>query len=255
MSFNLKEKNILITGGYGYLGKTMTKGLLEHNANVFVLAKSQLKYDAVFKGLKNVFFQECDVSDSNSIKIALEFIKKEFGSIDVLINNAFYLDGQNPLAISDEQWAYSMDGVIGNIYRCIREIVPFFEENGKGKIINISSMYGLVSPDFKIYENHPEMLNPPHYGIGKAGVIQMTKYFANYLANKNIHVNTISPGPFPSKEVAKNKTFMKALVDKVPLSRVGDPEDLIGPVVFLSSSASDYITGHNLVVDGGYSVS
>ena len=254
MTFDLKEKNIIITGGYGYLGAVMSKGLLQHNANVFVLGKSQSKYDAVFNDVENVFFQECDVANSNAIKIAFENVYKICGSIDVLINNAFYLEGQNPLAISDDQWAYSMDGVLGNIYKCIREIVPIFEKNKGGKIINISSMYGLQSPDFKIYEDSPEMLNPPHYGVGKAGVIQMTKYFANYLANKNIHVNTISPGPFPSKEVAKNTSFIKALVDKVPLSRVGNPEDLIGPVVFLSSAASDYITGHNLIVDGGMTV-
>ena len=147
-----------------------------------------------------------------------------------------------------------MDGLVGSVYRCIREVIPFFEKKAGGKIINISSMYGLVSPDFSIYKDHPQMLNPPHYGVGKAGVIHMTKYFANFLASKNIYVNAISPGPFPSLTVQENKLFIKELIKKVPLGRIGNPKDLIGPIVFLASKDSNYITGQNLVVDGGWTI-
>ena len=116
-------------------------------------------------------------------------------------------------------------------------------------------MYGMVSPDFSIYEEFPNFLNPPHYGAAKAAVIQLTKYFAHYLGTEDIQVNAVSPGAFPSEKVQENNLFIKSLEKKTALKRIGQPSDLVGAFVFLSSNASDYITGHNLVVDGGWTVS
>jgi gluconate 5-dehydrogenase len=98
-------------------------------------------------------------------------------------------------------------------------------------------------------------LNPPHYGAAKAAVIQLTKYFAHYLGTSNIQVNTISPGAFPSGKVQEDSSFIRSLEKKTALKRIGRPPDLVGAFVFLSSGASDYVTGHNLVVDGGWTVS
>ena len=113
-------------------------------------------------------------------------------------------------------------------------------------------MYGMVAPQFEVYEKHPQFLNPPHYGAAKAGVLQLGKYYASYLGTMNINVNTITPGPFPSDEVKENKSFVSALEQKTSLKRVGLPEDLAGAFVFLSSEASNYITGQNIIVDGGW---
>jgi gluconate 5-dehydrogenase len=126
-------------------------------------------------------------------------------------------------------------------------------KNHYGVIINISSMYGIVSPDSRIYGDSGYN-NPPDYGAGKAAIIQFTRYSACHLACDGIRVNTISPGPFPGAEVQQNKTFMSNLENRVPLGRIGRPDDLKGAVVFLASNASSYVTGQNIVVDGGWTV-
>jgi NAD(P)-dependent dehydrogenase (short-subunit alcohol dehydrogenase family) len=113
-------------------------------------------------------------------------------------------------------------------------------------------MYGVVAPDFGVYEDSPEYLNPPHYGAAKAGIIQLTKYYASYLGDLNILVNSVTPGPFPSETVQRNKTFIAALEKNTLLNRIGKPEDLAGIFTFLSSDASSFITGQNFIVDGGW---
>ena len=251
---NLNNKVILITGGYGYLGKEISLGLAKHGAKVVVLARSKEKFDTAFKKQDNIFFVHCDVGSTISVINAFSIAHKQFGSINCLINNAFFADGQNPLGITDEQFAHTMDGIIGNVYRCVREIVPYFDKKHACKIINVSSMYGMVAPDFDVYKNAPEFLNPPHYGIGKAGLIQLTKYFASFLGKQNIQVNAISPGAFPSEEVQANSRFIKALEEKNVLKRIGRPQDLIGAFVLLASDYSDYITGQNIVIDGGWTI-
>ncbi|MDA7876985.1 SDR family oxidoreductase [Akkermansiaceae bacterium] len=254
--FNLSGKIAVITGGYGHLGKAMSQGLLDAGAQVAVLARSEEKCAEAFPDVSDdLRFFECDIASTDSVKAAFSEVAETWGGIDILINNAFYLKGQAPLEISDEDWAVSMDGCLGSVYRGIREVVPYFEKREGGRIINISSMYGMVSPDFEVYADSPEFLNPPHYGATKAGVIQLTKYFSCYLGAKNILVNSISPGPFPSPEVQKKETFIKALNQRTALGRIGRPEELAGSLVFLSSEASSYMTGQNLVIDGGWTAS
>jgi len=120
-----------------------------------------------------------------------------------------------------------------------------------GSIINIASMYGMVSPDPAIY-GESKFNSPANYGAGKAAVIQFTKFCAVHLAKYKIRVNAVSPGPFPSPSVQMNKTFISKLVEKVPLKRIGHPSELNGVIVLLCSEASSYITGQNISVDGGW---
>jgi gluconate 5-dehydrogenase len=122
-----------------------------------------------------------------------------------------------------------------------------------GVIINIGSMYGTISPDLRIYDNEKHA-NSPEYGAGKAAIIQFTKYLAVNYAKNGIRVNSISPGAFPNKEVQKNKKFIKKLKSKIPLERLGQPEDLMGAIVFLASDDSSYVTGQNILIDGGWSI-
>ena len=253
--FDLDAKIILVTGGYGHLGTTMCEGLSNSGAIVYALGRSQDKFDARFGRLNtHVQFRKFDIDDPETIKRVFSRIFDRHNKIDVLINNAAYIRGNEPLSISDSDWDISLGGVLSGVYRCIREITPYFLKQQYGKIINISSMYGMISPDFRIYEDSPNFLNPPHYGAAKAGVIQLTKYFAEYLGPSNIHVNCISPGPFPSDMVQLDSAFVHQLEQKTSLRKIGQPADLVGPVVFLSSPASDFITGHNLVVDGGWTI-
>jgi NAD(P)-dependent dehydrogenase (short-subunit alcohol dehydrogenase family) len=253
--FDLKDKVVLITGGYGYLGRSICRSLADFNAIVYVLGRDDEKFENSFKGSNDkIIFNRCDISDSASIRNSFAEIASVTGRIDVLINNAFYLKGQDPEGISDEDWMFSMEGSLNSVYKCIREVIPYLKKNKSGKIINVSSMYGVVAPNFDVYEDHSRFLNPPHYGAAKAGVLQLTKYFAAYLGKYNINVNAVSPGPFPSDDTQKEVGFIKKLEKKNPLNRIGRPEDLAGAFLLLSSEASNYITGHNLVVDGGWTI-
>ncbi|MER2998776.1 SDR family NAD(P)-dependent oxidoreductase [Pontibacter populi] len=250
--FSLEGKVALVTGGYGHLGTAITKGLAEAGAIVYVLGRSQDKFNDAFPGIpETIKFQYCDIADTQTIKDAFETIKQEAGTVDVLVNNAFYSKGQNPEALTDEEWAYGIDGNLNSVYRCIREAVPFLKERG-GRIINVASMYGLVSPDFSIYDDNPSFLNPPHYGAAKAGVLQLTRYFACYLGKYSITVNAVTPGPFPSENVQQSEKFITQLQRKNPLNRIGNPDDLKGAFVYLASDASAFMTGQNMVIDGGW---
>lgn len=253
-NFDLSSKVILITGGYGYLGKAITESLLHHKAKVYVLGRNVDKYNETFRHFShnNLNFMCCDVSSSESIMDSFERIYRTENQIDVLINNAFYSSGQSPEEMTDEDWTKGVDGTLNSVFRCIKAVIPYLKKQEDGTIINVSSMYGVVAPQFEVYEDYPNFLNPPHYGASKAGIIQLTKYYSSYLGSNNIRVNSVSPGAFPSKEVQKEQGFVNELSKRTNLNRIGQPEDLAGVFTFLSSEAAKYITGQNIVVDGGW---
>lgn len=259
--FSLRGKVAVITGGYGYLGQAMSEALLDSGAIVVVCAKDKSKFIAALnkkdmeRAGTDISFSDFDISDTNSIKHGFSKINKKYGRIDVLVNNAYYSKGTSPEKMKDSEWEYGVDGTMGGVFRCIRECTPHMKKNGGGNIINIASVYGVVSPDFRIYKNSLQYFNPPNYGAAKAGVIQLTKYYAVYLAKFNIRVNCISPGAFPSPSVQKDKAFIKRLSERSPMHRIGHPDDLKGLIVFLASGASSYITGQNIIVDGGMTLS
>lgn len=251
-SLSLNEKVVVITGGHGHLGAAISLGLLESGGKIVVLGRDQEKFESKFRDNQNIFFESVDISSTQEVVDAFSKVYAKFGRIDALINNAYFMSGNDPEHITDDQWAYSLEGTLGTLHRCIREIIPFFKKQGHGKIINLSSMYGMVSPDFRVYIDSPSSTNPPHYGAAKAGVLQLTKYFACLLGKDNILVNAVSPGPFPSERVQKDEKFIQALSNRNPLGRIGKPEELAGVFVLLCSDASSYITGQNFVVDGGW---
>lgn len=257
-TFSLKNKVVLLTGGYGYLGRAIASSLIYHGAKVYVLGRTLKKFKDAFNENaelnKRLLFQKCDISKTKSIKEAFDVISRRENKIDVLINNAFYIKGQDPYEMTDEEWSIGIAGSLSSVFKCIREILPYFKKNESCKIISTSSMYGVSAPDFSIYEEFPEFLNPPHYGAAKAGIVQLTKYYASLLGDRNVTVNCVTPGPFPNKKVQDSKGFIEALEDKTCLNRIGEPEDLAGTFVFLSSDAANYITGQNIIVDGGWTI-
>jgi gluconate 5-dehydrogenase len=151
-----------------------------------------------------------------------------------------------------------MEGVVGSVHKTIRSIIPIMKQQKSGKIINITSMYGIVSPDFEsLYKGDDceKYTNPPHYGAAKAAIIQITKYFAVLLGKFDIQVNSISPGPFPKEIIQQeNPAFITRLKKKNPLHKIGNPKDLAGVIILLSSSASNFITGQTIQVDGGWTI-
>ena len=252
--FSLKDKNVVLTGGCGNLGRIMAKHLLDFGANLFIVDV----VDAAPAELTgNVNYIKCDLSNTESIRAMFEQVDAA-GGLDVLINNAAWGGGAGGKKMTktrmedfdDETWAFGLDGVVGVTFRCTRESIPFFRKNGGGSIVNIASMYGVVAPDHSIYGDTGNN-SPVTYGAGKAGVVQLTKYTASYLAKDGVRVNAITPGPFP-KVSATDPDFLKILQKKTMLGRTGDPNELAGALVLLCSDASSFMTGTNIVVDGGW---
>lgn len=251
-SLRTDNKVIVVTGGYGYLGKAIVESLVFHGASVIVAAKNIDKFNIAFDSRLKIDFIAIDIEHTSSIKGGFDQIIEKYGKIDVIINNAFYSRGQSPETMTDEDWAYGIDGTLNSVFRSTKAIISIYQKQGHGKIINVSSIYGIVAPDFAVYDESPQFLNPPHYGAAKAGIIQLTKYYASYLGKLNVQVNAVTPGPFPSETVQQNKSFTRELKTRTCLNKVGSPEDLGGIFTFLASDASNFITGQNFIVDGGW---
>ena len=253
--FSLKDKNVILTGGCGNLGRVMAKHLLDFGANLFIAARNPSPLPELGG---SVHYIRCDLEKTAEIQQLYAQVEAIGGSVDVLINNAAFGGGAGGKKrvktrmedFDDETWAYGLDGTVGVTFRCIREVIPYMRKAGGGKIVNIGSMYGLVAPDHGIYGDTGKN-SPVTYGAGKAGILQLTKYAASYLAKDNIRVNCLTPGPFPQLSSVE-PDFLKILQSKTMLGRTGDPNELAGALILLCSDASSFMTGTNITVDGGW---
>jgi NAD(P)-dependent dehydrogenase (short-subunit alcohol dehydrogenase family) len=257
--FDLTGKVVAITGGAGNLGTAMTVALLDYGANVAVIGRVD-RLGAEFtpwreKGVLE--FISRDLAEPDGARQALADVAARFGGLDVLVNNAAYGGGSGGKScefrldkVDDDTWNTGIDGTLGVAFRCTRAAIPLLEERGGGAIVNIGSMYGLVAPDFAIYGDDIPW-NPPSYGTGKAGLIQFTRYCAAALAPKKIRVNALTPGPFPNVTPQSDAGFIERLSNKTMLRRTGRADELAGALILLCSDASSFMTGSNIVVDGG----
>ncbi len=251
--FSVEKKVIVITGATGYLGSKMVEHLTLAGALVMVLSTNLSRSKKLCRKLnisENQAF-EIDVSCKESIETAFGEIIKKFSLINVLVNNAYFGVSKEFGHYAQEDWHKSLDGTVISIDMTTQAVTPYMKKNNSGRIINIASMYGMVSPNPDVYPNDV-MINPLSYGVGKAGIIQYTKYSAMMLAKNNITVNTISYGPFPNINNVKDKEFLQNLADKTFVKRVGKPEEVTSAIHFLSLDESSYVTGQNIVVDGGW---
>ena len=257
--FSMRGKAVVFTGGCGNLGRVMVRALLDYGARVAVPSTTD-RFDETYEADRRegrLAFIRADLRSAGQTRAAFEEAEARFGRIDVLVNCAAYGGGAGGKScefrldrIPDETWAEGVDGTLNVVFRCTREILPFFDRGGGGVIVNIGSMYGMVAPDFDIYgEDIP--WNPPTYGAGKAGVLQFTRYCASALARRGIRVNSLTPGPFPNITAKTDMDFIARLSAKTMLKRTGRPEELCGALLLLCSDASSYMTGCNIVVDGG----
>ena len=193
-----------------------------------------------------------DLRHPEHITELVEAVTGEFGQLDGLVNNAYYGAANDFESMTFEQWTSGLHGAVSSAMLLTQAALPHLEAS-QGSVVNIASMYGMVSPDPSLYEG-TSFANPVNYGAGKAALLQFTRYAAVHLADKGVRVNAVSPGPFPSQAVQAHETFKDHLARKVPLGRIGEPDEVQGAVAFLLSDAASYITGHNLVVDGGWTV-
>ena len=270
--FNLKNKIIIITGGSGFLGSEFSSTLSDVGAIPIILDKNNaslelLKKKFIKKKQRGLFFL-VDLNNETKVNVVINSIIQKYRKIDCLINAAG-LTGEDMLKTDSnffekfenydfKLWQKSLNGNLSSTFILTKSVAKHMLKRKKGSIINIASDVGIISPDHRIYEANKKInykgvnFNTPlSYSVAKSGIISMTRYLATYWAKKGIRVNCVSPAGVYKKH---NKKFIEQLSEKIPMGRMAKPEELTGAIIYLCSDASSFVTGHNLVVDGGRTI-
>ena len=241
-------KYVLLTGSSGALGLSITKKLIKNKYYVLGLDLKKIK------NKKNFLNFQCDISDESQIKKIFKDIKSKNILPSILINNAgIGTYGKIQKRKKEEIQKVTDVNLLGTI-NLIKNFYIYFKKNKsiQKKIINISSIYGVIPPKFYIYDKNDPRYSSEIYGATKSGIIQLTKYFAKNFSGKNITVNAISPGGILNKKL-QTKKFIRDYNQNVPLGRMGNVDDIVEPIIFMCSDKSNYINGQNLIIDGGFS--
>jgi len=251
--FSLQGKIALVTAGAGPLfGRSISEGLAEAGATLIVASRSLEANLEFASALRQRGYEahgmELDITDGNSIQHLHDAVMEQFGRLDVLVNSALARVGGSFETQTADDWLYSAKRDMVGLFTICKAFVPRMVSQGSGSIINISSIYGVVANDPTLYEG-TDMLQPPHYNFVKAGMINFTRHIANYYGKRGVRANCISPGGFFADQPS---TFVSNYNKRVPIGRMMNNEDIKGAVVFLASDASAYVTGINLLVDGGW---
>ena len=263
--FSLKGKIAIVTGAVGLIGKYHCKALNEAGATVIVCdlnKKDVVKFASTLK--YNSLGIELNVTDKKSITGLRDYLLKKFGRIDILVNNAAINDMfENPESAIEqskfenypvELWQKSLDVNITGMFLCSQILGSVMAKQKSGSIINIASTYGIVAPNLSLYKDEKgkqTFYKSPAYPVTKGAVISFTKFLAAYWSKNGVRVNALSPG---GVENSQKNFFIKNYSGKTPLGRMAQPFDYKGAIVFLASEASSYMTGTNLVVDGGFTI-
>jgi gluconate 5-dehydrogenase len=254
--FDLTGRVALVTGATGHLGGAIARALAEAGATVVAASRDEAKARQIVGDLseqtRNPLHAAVaiDQLEESSIATGVASVIDRFGRIDILVNN-----GHEPLAadwtnVTAEQFDRHLRNATG-YFLLARHVRDHAVKRGApASIVMLGSMYGLVGSYPDVYESR-SIASPVAYQTLKGGILQMTRHLAVYWAADHVRVNAISPGPFPAPP-SDSGEFAKRLTERVPLKRLGKPHELKGAVVFLASDASSYVTGHNLVVDGGW---
>ena len=259
--FNLNNKVCIITGGAGLLGRAFSKECAKYNVNVVITDIDEEKGKELAKkirketGNKNIVFQKCDITNFKDIRNLINTTTRKFKKIDVLVNNA-YPRSKNYCRkfedVSYKDFCENTNMHLGGYFLITQQVAKIMMRQNYGNIINMASIYGFRAPRFEIYEG-TDMTVPVEYSVIKGGIINLTKYLASYLGGYNIRVNAISPGGVFNNQPG---SFVKKYSEKVILGkRMANVDDLTGTLIYLLSDASKYITGQNIIVDGGWTIS
>lgn len=263
--FSLKEKTAIVTGGPGLLGVEFCRTLAEAGANVVVADLDGRAAELVALGLRKSGYHSLsavvDVTQPDQVKMMVTRVLTEFGRVDVLVNSAaidpkFDLNhpGTEDGAFETypvELWRKAIDVNLTGAFLCAQAVVGSMLKQGSGSIINLCSMYGLVGPDQRLYEKpgEPMRYKPVFYPVTKAGILGLTRYLATYYAGKGIRVNALTPGGIFNDN---DEEFVKNYSSRTVMGRMAHKDEMNGALLFLASEASSYMTGSNLVVDGGW---
>lgn len=245
-TFNLDGKIAIITGAARGLGKSMAIGLAKYGAHVVItdVIDTSETLKEIKKFDKKAFDLQVDVSDKSNVEKMIEKTVDTFGSIDILVNNAGILKTADAEDFSENDWKKVIDVNLNGVFLCAQAAGKQMIKQKSGKIINISSIAGLSGYASSIA-----------YSASKAGVISLTQTLAAEWGKYNINVNAICPGVFATDMTAdylKDDQFKNMIKTNVPLGRYAESDELIGTIIYLASDAANYVTGHSLIIDGGW---
>jgi NAD(P)-dependent dehydrogenase (short-subunit alcohol dehydrogenase family) len=251
--FSLQGKTAIVTGGGRGLGEQIAEAYGDAGANVVICSRNleacqQISDVLTAKGVRSLALK-CDVSNPEEIQYVVDQTMKEFGRIDILVNNSGVSWGAPALEMPEDKWDKVMSINLKAVFLFSQAVGKIMKEQRSGKIINIASIAGFGGQD-------PTVMDAIGYSTSKGAVITFTKDLAVKLAPYNIHVNAIAPGFFPTKMAKVVIDYSgEKILERTPAGRFGSDDDMKGPALFLASDASNYVYGHVLVVDGGTSAS
>jgi NAD(P)-dependent dehydrogenase (short-subunit alcohol dehydrogenase family) len=256
---SLKGRTALITGGAGYIGKAIANAYAELGANIAILDMDEDTIKETTASISEQYSVKTmsiplDLTDDEALRKVPDGVVQELGGLDILVNSAAFTgdSGLSNWAVpfkkqSVSTWRAALDVNLTASFSLCQSSADHLTKSGKGSIINIASIYGVVGPDNALYEG-TEMGNPSAYGASKGGLIQFTRYLSTELAPK-VRANSISPGGLWRNQ---DPTFVVRYEKRTPMQRMGTEQDLIGSAIFLASDMSGYVTGQNILVDGGW---
>jgi len=244
MNKSLDGKVIVVTGGNGLLGASMIKDIRKKKG-------VGISADINVPDRDKEYSIQCDLTSPESIKDTVRHVKENYGRIDGWVNNAYPRTddwGNDFLDIKTDSLDKNIRWQLNSYIICCQEVIKVMLQQKYGSIVNISSIYGVVGNDFTVYED-TDLTPPAAYSAIKGGLINFTKYLASKYGQDTIRVNAVSPGGIFDHQP---EAFVRAYEKKVPMKRMGNPDDISPAVSFLLSDEAQYITGHNLIVDGGW---
>jgi NAD(P)-dependent dehydrogenase (short-subunit alcohol dehydrogenase family) len=259
--FDLDGKAVIVTGALGLIGRALVKGLAGAGASVVITDLDHAACVDRASGVPNALGHGADITDRASLEKLRDAVIARFGHIDGLVNNAAIDDRFDPGAAaheskfenySVERFRRSIDANVTGTFLACQVLGTPMAVQGHGSIINVASTYGLVAPDQKLYikpDGTQAFFKGPAYPTGKHAVVGLTKFLAAYWGDRGVRVNTLCPG---GVENSQDAWFQENYARRVPLKRMAAPTDYAGAVIFLMSDASGYMTGSNVVVDGGW---
>jgi len=266
--FDLSGQVAIVTGGAGLLGSEFSTTLAEAGAKVVIVDKDSSSSSILAESLRQrdleVISIETDITDRVSIQEMVFKTIETFGNPNILVNSAALDPKFDPHQVKDssfgsgsfedypiEAWNQALEVNLTGTFLCCQAVVKPMLEQSKGNIINMSSIYGVVAPDQRLYQREDQApeYKPVYYSVTKSGILGLTRYLAAYYAGKNIRVNAISPGGVFN---GHDEEFIKAYSTRAVIGRMAEKDEMNGALLFLASDASAYMTGANLIVDGGW---
>ena len=251
--FSLDGKVAVVTGGAGLYGRHIVQALAEAGASVVIASRTGSQIEKLAAEMRSIGLsvcsRTCDLASEKDILQLRDFLIERFGKLDILFNNAVARSGHGFLEMSGEEWEASMHVNSTGLFLACKHLSEPMRRQQSGSIVNIASIYGMVGPDFSIYEG-TTLQNPANYSFSKGGMINFTRYLAALLGPVGVRVNCISPGGLSTPEMPER--FGQQYAKRTLLGRMAGPDDIKGAAVFLASDASAYVTGVNLPVDAGW---